>query len=752
MLANLPLELRALRQWVVAQPSTSKAPINAQTGNVASPTNPDTWSSFDTCEFVVREFPDMAVGFVLSKDDPFTIIDLDNPFRRKDKTTIAEGDSDYPVACQRAERHQSIAEALPSYTELSISGSGLHIIVRGVIPRGVRRDGVEVYCAERYMICTGNVVKQLPITEQQDVLDKLYAEMSRHDELTELVELEATYTDEQVLRLAAQGTPKFNTLYSGDFSAYDSQSDADHALARLLCMYSASNEQVIRLFLSSGLGQRDKAQRKDYLPRMLQKLRASEVPVADFSAALTTTVVPQEEAEAAPSSDDDLNCADFELVPPGGVGALAEFVYSTSARPVREVALMAALAYTAGICGRAYNIGGVGLNLYLVLLARTGSGKEAPSSALDTLLHNLSDEDKHTLRSFLGPSEFASGQGLVRVLSERPCILSILGEFGLTLGNWLAAKAAPSTVYLRKAILDLYMKSGMTASLGTTAHSDSTKDTAVIRAPSFTCLGETVPDTFYQVLSSSDFAGGFIPRFSILEYTGKRPPLNHNRGCAPSREALSFVHEALGAARHNLASHVAKEVALDKSAAELLNDFDKFADEKVNSGLSDLVHQLWTRAHIKALKIASVLAVGCSTEQPTVTLELATWATRFVTRDITTVLKRDKAGELGSGEHSYEAEIRKAVRRYLDMTPKQRQSYQVPKCLLDKPHLIPYCYFARSLKGLRLFSSSPRGATAALQTALQEAVKTDVLTQIPAKQLNQALSLDSPVYMSGSSW
>ncbi len=51
-----------------------------------------------------------------------------------------------------------IARYLDSYTELSATGTGLHIIVRGDVPNR-RKGDVEVYSSKRFFTVTGHIVE-----------------------------------------------------------------------------------------------------------------------------------------------------------------------------------------------------------------------------------------------------------------------------------------------------------------------------------------------------------------------------------------------------------------------------------------------------------------------------------------------------------------------------------------------------------------------------------------------------------------
>jgi AAA domain len=80
-------------------------------------------------------------------------------------------------------------------------------------------------------------------------------------------------TDEEVIRLAgkARNSAKFEALYRGDATGYDSHSEADQALISLLAFYTQDEEQLDRLYRQSGLYRNKWTERPDYRRRTTQR-------------------------------------------------------------------------------------------------------------------------------------------------------------------------------------------------------------------------------------------------------------------------------------------------------------------------------------------------------------------------------------------------------------------------------------------------------------------------------------------------
>jgi primase-polymerase (primpol)-like protein len=130
----------------------TKPPVDAN-GYKINAQDPANWRSFDEVLEVGNQ-----IGFVLTDDDPFLIIDLDH--------VLKEG-----KLCGWAE--ELIAELPATYIEISPSGDGLHILYKlNDTPDLISNkrnfdddDGtvLEVYFNKRYFTITGNVYTPTPI-------------------------------------------------------------------------------------------------------------------------------------------------------------------------------------------------------------------------------------------------------------------------------------------------------------------------------------------------------------------------------------------------------------------------------------------------------------------------------------------------------------------------------------------------------------------------------------------------------------
>jgi putative DNA primase/helicase len=148
LVENIPEELRRRRQWVVWKlerrgEELTKVPYDPISGKRAKANDLMTWRSFDEALAAVEDGGYHGVGFVFCSGDPYTGIDLDHV--RDPESGAIDGWA------------LEIVEMVCAYAEISPSGRGLHIVVRGELPNS-RRGNVEVYSTRRFFTMTGRRV------------------------------------------------------------------------------------------------------------------------------------------------------------------------------------------------------------------------------------------------------------------------------------------------------------------------------------------------------------------------------------------------------------------------------------------------------------------------------------------------------------------------------------------------------------------------------------------------------------------
>jgi primase-polymerase (primpol)-like protein len=251
---SIPDELKKPKQWVMWDKESrngkpTKVPYTVD--NVpAKADDPSTWNSFDACKHALNssKYHFNGIGFEFSKTSGITGIDIDhclNPDTGEIEKWAAEK-----------------VQQFDSYTEVSPSGDGLHIFVKGVKPgERSKRGNVEMYDSGRFFTVTGAHVKGTPfsIEPRQKELHVFYAELFDDDRAGGTVAPQPTTgsADAKLLAKAASAKngKRFERLYhEGDISDYPSASEADLALCSTLAFRTYGDQgRVDRLFRSSAL-------------------------------------------------------------------------------------------------------------------------------------------------------------------------------------------------------------------------------------------------------------------------------------------------------------------------------------------------------------------------------------------------------------------------------------------------------------------------------------------------------------------
>ena len=437
--------------------------------------------------------------------------------------------------------------------------------------------------------------------------------------------------------------------------------------------------------------------------------------------------------------------------PHGLLGELAQFIYGAAPRPVPEIALAGAIGLLAGIVGRAYNVSNppIGLNQYVLLLAPTGTGKEAIASGYGHLMQSIRQAVPNSA-DFIGPGEIASHQAIVKYMANGPkSFVSVTGEFGIYLQQMANPKAPIHLVGLRRFLLDVYGKSGFGSEVRPSIYSDREKNTASIVAPALSIVGESTPEKFYEGLHEGLISEGLLPRFTIIEYHGDRPELNEVACAVPSPELVAKLAELCTHCLKLNQPHKPAEVQLTDEARLMFDEFNSYADEQIR-GSGEVTRQLWNRAHLKALKLAALVAVGWHQYMPTITSEFALWAIQIEKANVRNLLARFEAGEVGeqaSSESTQQKRVKAVIKDWFSKPWAELQRYKINKGeLMRASGVIPYSYVSKRLTNDAAFKSAKLGATATIKKTVKELFDCGELQRVSPKDVHDKFGTTSECY------
>ena len=767
----IPVELHAYRHWcwssLVINPTTGKpdkAPRKPD-GSLASVADPSSWSSYEEVRAAL-DSKGGAIGFVLTPSDPYCIIDLD----KTDDLKAREGQS-------------LVWEGFAgTYAEYSQSGEGVHIVLRGVIGGGVRRRGLEVYDRGRYMIFTGNVLRDQPVADMGSVVNELVAGLGGVDASGNMPEdMPAESTDQEILdRITrASNAAKFLDLYYTAPGAGDDWSQRDAALAQFIAFYTRNHEQALRLFRGSVLyDPARKAAKSGYktvdsyeqgyllgrtFKRQWQELAPQQYHIDKGRDYAETVLSRWREAQAAGIRDAEArvqalsNAVDESAIPsnsipmpPGLVGSVAAYVYNTSPSPVWEIAVASAITFCSAVFGNKWRTStGNGLGHYVVLLADSGVGKTAGTSRITALARAVEDKGNALMADLAGPGYLASGQALIKLFAERPVMYSFLAEFGETLKRLDPTNASDSYIEFRRVLLEVFDAERINSA----AYAQKKDSTDKVDYPVLSFLGDTRAEDFFSLVTDQFARSGFLARLTLIEYAGKIPERPSNYAPYVPEDLVDAVGAAVFACNRQVSGVHA--VPMEPAAALYFDELGRERVFRMNTAADELTRGAWNRLDLRIARLATVLAVGENWVQPVVTLANMKWAEGIVRFGLEyTVGERVSADRMGDGETRFTGDIEEFVNKWRGYTPAQRRaSLNAPRALEENPNVFPYPSFKQYVKRRARFVNHKLGFNRAVELALDVALKDGLLDQLTPEQCQQiGYSGRVPVFMLGENW
>jgi len=275
--SNIPHELKALNQWVLwgvgkdkdkhKIPYTPKEMIPAKAGN------PATWGTFKKALERVTTNKAMGVGFEFN-DNCLYGVDLDK--------VITGGKLSKEAA--------DIVNLLNSYTEISPSGAGLHILVKakGINLESNRRGFIEIYNKDRYFTVTGDLYGDLkPIEERTEQLQTVYDKYLKKAP-QKSIQRNAEYIDDrEYLKNGLVRDDMLKKLWNGSRPNGNESSD-DMAFFNKLAYWCNNNKDLMEVaFINSPYyaakddEHKRKCSRKDYIERTIKEALSNSTARSD---------------------------------------------------------------------------------------------------------------------------------------------------------------------------------------------------------------------------------------------------------------------------------------------------------------------------------------------------------------------------------------------------------------------------------------------------------------------------------------
>ncbi|KFE40764.1 phage/plasmid primase, P4 family [Staphylococcus agnetis] len=262
MYDNIPYELQELDHWCcfkIEQGTNgrkTKRPYNPLTNEFAKSNDESTWVSFEDAASLSVNYD--GIGFFFK--EPYVGVDLDD---------VSQEITEYLESYDSDNIISEFIDVLETYAEISPSGNGIHLILKGELPpKGRRRGNVEIYDKGRFFTMTGkNIGGYRGITE--DEMNKLSYLHSKYilkpDTEKKVINTSKGFGNdlsaEQIIDIAKKSKNglRFTTLFEGDWSQfYSSQSEADLAFCNDLAFWTARDPHKMDEIFRKSVLYRDK--------------------------------------------------------------------------------------------------------------------------------------------------------------------------------------------------------------------------------------------------------------------------------------------------------------------------------------------------------------------------------------------------------------------------------------------------------------------------------------------------------------
>lgn len=279
---NIPQELKAYKQWLWFKVYRNKDK-DGKIKSVKIPISPITYKSnewnksenqvdFETALSGLENSGCDGLSFVLTDNDPYICIDVD-------KLSDIDGEKLADI----------IQDFNSTYKEMSVSKNGLHIFVKGNIPKNINNqiEHIELYKSNKCIAMTGNLIdEQNEVVDMSEMMKKYYDKYAPKEiNITNPIHFK-TFSDEtpdatEILKSIYKFNAKGRALFRGEYSTGDASKDDFQLLLILNSFTHGNTELMLDLFLHSALNRMgDMSKRRTeaaYIKYLNQSIRKAQI-------------------------------------------------------------------------------------------------------------------------------------------------------------------------------------------------------------------------------------------------------------------------------------------------------------------------------------------------------------------------------------------------------------------------------------------------------------------------------------------
>lgn len=655
--AGIPEEMKRADQWILWRgvwnnegklTKVPYSPAGVKTGWAGA-----VWTYDEVLDAFIRG-GFQGIGFSFKETGNFIGIDYDDIF--DESGNIAD-----PII--KAE-----IDAVNSYTEVTPSGNGLHIITKGQ-PRegwkeGTNKPAGEIYFSGRFFTVTGSRYDGFPETVNtvtEEALDRVYYRLNPPEEKNDNapvfkpVSQSAELTDSEIVTYLLNHSGSAD-LYNGHVGfKYKSRSEADQALCCYIAFYTRDPARIYNIFCRSSLYRKDKwTDRKDYpvntINNALQVVGEQYNPEFNLKASpgmkeIGSRILEAHDAKKrkTPAKAQEpvkygLSVPDHLLTIPGVLGKIVEYYENTAPKSQPQFAVQTALAIGSVAMGRRWKTKGWNnySSLYFINIGLSSSGKEHVRTVITSILYAADRGD------MLGPPKYSSGSAVYSEVRDMPCHIGIIDEFGLLLesakrsGNSHSSDAL-SVMMQFWGLHNSIVKIPAFSTLTLTQQQKEGRGVKEIHNPALSIMAMTTPNTFYSAITNDNVTSGFIPRFLIVESEIGRKVSRCSTCEEIDSEIIDWVVQCSTACASS--GNLSEDngpllppdpvvIPFDKDAEDLYKQYEVELIKRMDALDAFDIAEVLGRTRETAMKIGLIVAVSCGALS--IGVEHAQWSIDYV--------------------------------------------------------------------------------------------------------------------------